>query len=73
MHDRQIGAYKGEGVHAIRSKTTNWPIVQLIFDEQLADARITIYVSDEFEGFNYNDAQEKFETWFTQEEEYINK
>ena len=52
MHGQQIGAYKDERVQAIRSKATNWPIVQLIFDEQLADARITIYVSDEFEGLS---------------------
>ena len=70
MHDQQIGVYKDEGVQAIRPKTTNWPIVQLIFDEQLADARITTYVSDEFEGFSFNDAKEQLETWFTQEEEY---
>ena len=70
MHGQQIGAYKDEGVQAIRSKTTNWPTVQLIFDEQPADARITIYVSDEFEGFNFNGAKEKLEIWFTQEEEY---
>ena len=69
MHGQPIGAYKDEGVQAVRSKTTNWPILQLIFDEQLADARITIHVSDEFEGFNYNGAKEKLETWFTQEEE----
>ena len=70
MHDQQIGAYKDERVQAIRSNATNWPIVQLIFDEQLADARITIYVPDEFEGFSFNDAKDKFETWFPQEEEY---
>ena len=29
-----------------------------MFDEQLADARITIYVSDEFESFSHNDAKE---------------
>ena len=62
--------YKDERVQAIRSKATNWPIVQLVFDEQLADARITIYVLDEFEGFSFNDAKEKLETWFTQEEEH---
>ena len=70
MHDQQIRAYKDEGVQAIRSKATIWPIVQLIFDEQLADARVTIYVSDEFGGFSFNDAKEKLETWFTQEDEY---
>ena len=70
MHDQQIGAYKDERVQAIRPKITNWLVVQLIFDEQLADARITIYVPDEFEGFKFNDAKEKLETWFTQEEEY---
>ena len=70
MHDQHVGAYKDEAAQATRSKATDWPIVQLIFDEQLADARITIYISDEFEGFNFNDAKEKLETWFTQEEEY---
>ena len=51
----------------------DWPIARLIFDEQLADARITIYASDEFEGSNYNDANEKLDTWFTQEEEQHKK
>ena len=68
MHDQQKGAYKDEGVQATRSETTNWPIVQLIFDEQPADARITIHVSDELEGFSFNGAKEKLETLFTQEE-----
>jgi hypothetical protein len=72
VHSDTTGYYKDERIQAIRSKKTDWPMVQLSFEEVSTDPTVTIYVSEDMiqeAGQPYDDFKQKLHQWFDREQE----
>ena len=54
---------------SIRSKRTNYPIIQLAFDESVAEPSVTMYICNNTPDIDFDVFSTKIEDWRLEEEE----
>ena len=69
VHHDTLGAYKDDRLMCIRSKRTNYPIVQLAFDESVSEPSVTMYICTNTPEIDFDEFATKIEDWCLEEEE----
>ena len=69
VHRETLGAYKDDRLLFIRSKRTNYPIIQLAFDESVTEPSVTMYICTDTPELNFDEYSKKIEDWRQEEEE----